>query len=211
MRGRNIQRYRAQWTGLWLIDTHNGYGIVPAIDINKYPTIKQHLDKFCSQLKTRQDQGITPYNLRSCAYYEEFMRDKIVWQIVTKVPMFCLVETNRFVLNSAAFLLKDEYPTCWIAILNSRLIKWIAETFVQKLGDTGYSLSNQYVEQLPIPEIPKTKQQLFVDLIDKILVAKETDPLVDISEWEKEIDYLVYNIYDLTQKEIRLIENFSLI
>lgn len=208
MRGRDIQRYRAQWKGLWLINTHNGYGIVPAIDINKYPAIKHHLDKFYSQLKPRQDQGTTPYNLRSCAYYEEFMRDKIVWQIVTKVPMFCLVETNNFVLNSAAFLLKDEEPTCWIAILNSRLIKWIAETFVQKLGDTGYSLSNQYVEQLPIPEIPKTKQQLFVDLIDKILVVKKANPLVDTSEWEKEIDYLVYNIYDLTQKEIRLIEDF---
>jgi len=191
-----------------LIDTHNGYSTVPTIDINKYPAIKQHLDKFYSQIKIRQDQGITPYNLRSCTYHEEFMRDKIVWQRVTKVPMFCLVETNNFVLDSAAFLLKDEKPTCLLAILNSRLVKWIVETFVHKLGDTGYLLSNQYVEQLPVPEIQKTKQELFVDLIDKILVAKKLDSLVDISEREKEIDYLVYSIYDLTQKEIRLIEDF---
>ena len=68
MRGRDIRRYQAQWAGMWLIDTHNGFSNVPAIDVNDYPAIKAHLDSFYDRLAKRYDRGNTPYNLRNCAY-----------------------------------------------------------------------------------------------------------------------------------------------
>ena len=68
LRGRDIQRYRAQWAGQYLIDTHNGYANVPAVSIDDYPAIRKHLDGFYRQLERRQDKGRTPYNLRNCAY-----------------------------------------------------------------------------------------------------------------------------------------------
>ena len=45
LRGRDIQRYQAKWAGKWLIDTHNGYGNVPAVDAKRYPAVKAHLDE----------------------------------------------------------------------------------------------------------------------------------------------------------------------
>ena len=74
LRGRDIRRWRARWAGKWLIDTHNGYDDVPAINVAKYPAVKQHLDQFLPSLKRRQDQGRTPYNLRNCAYHEDFSK-----------------------------------------------------------------------------------------------------------------------------------------
>ena len=79
LRGKDIQRYRAQWAGRWLIDTHNGYGSVPAVDIGEYPAIKTYLDEFYPQLERRQDKGRTPYNLRNCAYHAVFNKEKLFW------------------------------------------------------------------------------------------------------------------------------------
>ena len=47
LRGRDIKRYGYDWANLWLINTHNGVrGRIPRIDINDYPAVKQHLDKY---------------------------------------------------------------------------------------------------------------------------------------------------------------------
>lgn len=59
LRGRDIKRYRANFADLWLINSHNGYGDVPPIDINDYPAIKAHLDQHWGKLKKRQDNRCT--------------------------------------------------------------------------------------------------------------------------------------------------------
>ncbi|MCQ2976311.1 MAG: restriction endonuclease, partial [Bacteroidales bacterium] len=73
LRGRDIKRYGYDWANLWLINTHNGVkGKFPRININEYPALKQHLDKYWDKIEKRADQGDTPYNLRNCAYLEDF-------------------------------------------------------------------------------------------------------------------------------------------
>ena len=70
LRGRDIKKYICTFADLWLINTHNGIvekGIAP-IDIKNYPAVKEHLDNYYVSLAKRLDKGITPYNLRSCAY-----------------------------------------------------------------------------------------------------------------------------------------------
>ena len=88
LRGRDIRRYRARWAGKWLIATHNGYGDVPGINASGYPAVKVHLDQFYPQLQKRQDKGGTPYNLRSCAYYEEFTKEKLIWMDMSPEARF---------------------------------------------------------------------------------------------------------------------------
>jgi hypothetical protein len=139
------------------------------------------------------------------AYHEEFSKEKIVWQRVTKEPMFCLTESNIFIQDSMAFITTDENTSYLMVILNSRLIKLFVEMFVHKYGNTGYLLSNQYVEQLPIPKISKIDQQPFIKLVDKILQAKKNGK--DTTILEAEIDELVYKLYNLTADEIKIIED----
>ena len=83
LRGRDIKRYGYEWAGLWLINTHNGVkGHYPPIDIKDYPAIKQHLDQYWDKISSRDDKGITPYNLRNCAYLDDFFKPKICWKAV---------------------------------------------------------------------------------------------------------------------------------
>lgn len=84
LRGRDIKRYSYDWANLWLINTHNGIkGKIPRIQIENYPAIKAHLDQYWEKISTRADKGDTPYNLRNCAYMEDFSKPKIVWGNVT--------------------------------------------------------------------------------------------------------------------------------
>ena len=46
-------------------------------------------------------------------------------------------------------------------------------------------------------------------LVHKILAAKKGNPQTDTSEWEREIDLLVYKLYDLTEEEIRVVEGME--
>jgi type II restriction/modification system DNA methylase subunit YeeA len=69
LRGRDIKRYSYEFADLWLINTHNGIRNkgIPPVDINQYPAIKAHLDKYYPKISKRYDKGDTAYNLRNCA------------------------------------------------------------------------------------------------------------------------------------------------
>lgn len=73
LRGRDIKRYGYDFADLWLINSHNGIKSknIPSININDYPAIKAHLDKYYDKLAKRADKGDTPYNLRNCIYTDE--------------------------------------------------------------------------------------------------------------------------------------------
>lgn len=77
LRGRDIKRYGYDFADKWLICTHNGTESEPAINIDDYPDIKEYLDQYISQLSKRQDKGVTPYNLRSCAYMDIYIKHVI--------------------------------------------------------------------------------------------------------------------------------------
>ena len=84
LRGRDIKRYGYEWANIWLINTHNGVkGRIPRIRIEDYPAVKAHLDMYWDKIKDRADQGDTPYNLRNCAYLEDFYKPKAMWKIIS--------------------------------------------------------------------------------------------------------------------------------
>ncbi|MDX9705771.1 MAG: hypothetical protein RBT46_08720, partial [Weeksellaceae bacterium] len=100
LRGRDIKKYKAEFADQWLINTHTGYKDVPRIDVNNYPAIKRHLEDVEEKRKNgefgekaqkapglykRSDQGSTPYNLRNCAYVDEFEKEKIVWKRIGSI------------------------------------------------------------------------------------------------------------------------------
>ncbi|MDI5951277.1 DUF7149 domain-containing protein, partial [Flavobacterium yafengii] len=109
LRGRDIKRYSYEFADLWLINTHNGIkekGIKP-IDIDNYPIIKKHLDKFYPQLEKRTDKGDSPYNLRNCAYMEDFSKQKIIYPNMTKFLPFHL-DNEGFIQNDKSFMITGE-------------------------------------------------------------------------------------------------------
>ncbi|HEG5396609.1 TPA: class I SAM-dependent DNA methyltransferase [Campylobacter coli] len=215
LRGRDIKRYSYEWAGLWVINTHNGYKNqngekIKAINIENYPSLKKHFDKFYPQLEKRTDKGLTPYNLRNCAYIEEFEKEKIGWQRITQEPSFIL-ERECILLDSMAFMVansKNELKYL-LGFLNSSLIFYYFKNIGHLYSDKGFLLSNQYVEKFPIPKINSKNQKIadeLINLVDEILKAKEQDKNTNTQELENKINSLVYKLYNLTEDEIKIIE-----
>ncbi len=205
LRGRDIQRYRAKWANLYLIDTHNGYGGIPAVNIDDYPAIKTHLNRFYPKLKKRQDKGKTPYNLRNCAYHEEFAKEKLFWMDMSNKGRFAYSETEIY-CNDKGFIMTGKSLKYLCAILNSTLITWLMKDNALTTGMGLMQWKKFAVERLPIPKISSTEQRPFINLMDSILKAKAADPKADTTEQEAEIDRLAYALYGLTTQEIAAME-----
>ena len=62
------------------------------------------------------------------------------------------------------------------------------------------------LSEIPIKQASFAQQQPIISLVDKILAAKQVDPETDTSEWERQIDKLVYDLYGLDDTERKLIE-----
>ena len=163
LRGRDIKRYGYDWADLWIINTHNGIkGKLPRVDVNEYPAIKAHLDQYWDKISTRADKGDTPYNLRNCAYMEDFYKPKIVWKIIGNRLGFAL-ENKNMILNNACYILtcSDGGLEYLEAMLNSNAILWYSfATNMNKTGVGDMQVGAQNINILPIPKYPKEKQTL---------------------------------------------------
>ncbi|GAA7589755.1 class I SAM-dependent DNA methyltransferase [Helicobacter pylori] len=220
LRGKDIKRYSYEWADLWVINTHNGYTSnlkfkIPPIDIEKYPATKAHLDSHYDTIATRSDQGDTPYHLRNCAYLEDFEKEKIVYGEIVQEPRFYLdngeCELGYFYAEATSFILTGEHLRYLLGMLHSKLITFAFKTFYAGggLGESGYRYKKAFIERLPIPKITPQNQKLADKITDgakAILEAKEKDPKANTQELEKEIDALVYQLYNLTDEEIKIIE-----
>lgn len=221
LRGKDIKRYSYEWAHLWVINTHNGYtsalkSKIPPIDIEKYPATKAHLDSHWDTIATRCDQGDTPYHLRNCAYLEDFEKEKIVYGEIVQEPRFYLdngeCELGYFYAEATSFILTGEHLHYLLGMLHSKLITFAFKTFYAGggLGESGYRYKKAFIERLPIPKITPQNQELADKITDgakQILALKEKDPKANTQELEKEIDASVYQLYNLTDEEIKIIED----
>ncbi|GAA7305026.1 class I SAM-dependent DNA methyltransferase [Helicobacter pylori] len=221
LRGKDIKRYSYEWAGEWVINTHNGYtsnlkSKIPPVDIEKYPAIKAHLNSHWDTIATRSDQGDTPYHLRNCAYLEDFEKEKIVYGEIVQEPRFYLdngeCELGYFYAEATSFILTGEHLRYLLGMLHSKLITFAFKTFYAGggLGESGYRYKKAFIERLPIPKITPQNQKLAHKITDgakQILETKEKDPKANTQELEKEIDALVYQLYHLTDEEIKIIED----
>ena len=208
LRGRDIKRYSYDFKNLYLINTHNGLKEknIPPVNVNKYKAIKKHLDKFYSDLEKRYDKGDTPYNLRNCAYLEDFEKPKIVWKEMGSLPAFTLDYKNYYA-NDTCRILTGEHLHYLIAIFNSKCWDFIFKKFYSGggLGDEGFRYKSEFMLDTTIPEVDKKTEDKVVSLVERIIEKKRSK--VDSLEEEREIDRVVYGLYGLTGYEIKVVEN----
>jgi len=220
LRGRDIKRYKAEFADLWLIATF------PALKLNidDYPAVKAYLQSFGKRLhqtgedfidengqktKARKKTGNKWFETQDqIAYYHEFEKEKIIWKRIGSVIRFCLDSEIFFPLDSNVILTGNNIKYI-CGYLNSKLsIKQLLENS-PKTGTGDVIISVQALEPHRVPPINSTNDSIvkqIEELVDKILEAKKQNPAVDTVEWEREINELVYRLYDLTEEEIAIVE-----
>ncbi len=230
--GEDIRRYTFHETGLCLIFTRRG------VDIDKYPAIRAHLEKWREDLTPKREKsakhGRKPgryewYEIQDdVAYHDVFNRPKLIFPDICKGPRFCIDRTGIYLANTAYCLGTDDLYL--LGVLNSRLfwfaISNISIPFGIRAGQYRYRLIYQYMEKVPIRVIDfsnradKSGHDQIVKFVEQTLdlhqrfVAVRTPPEKtslerQIAAIDAQIDRLVYDLYGLTDQEIRIVEKPS--
>jgi len=191
----------------------------------KHPGIAKHLTPFMDALRRRKDQGDYWWELRPCDYYEYLVLPKIIFPDICKGPRFYLDGTGTYLANTAYCLGTDDLYL--LGILNSKLfwfaISNISIPFGSRAGQYRYRLIYQYMEKVPIRVIDatnssdKTRRDRMVSLVEQMLALhkqlatartphEKTSLQIQIAATDRQIDRLVYDLYGLTEEEIRIVE-----
>ena len=202
LRGRDIKRYGYNWANLWLINTHNGIrGKLERIHIEDYPAVKAHLDQYWDRISKRADKGDTPYNLRNCAYLEDFSKPKMLWKRVGSILRFCYNDNETLGLDSTCFATGEniEFICC---VLNSPMGHYLLKD-APKTGTGDLLVSVQAIEPIQIPQVGLETNSEFKKLLESLIKT-------DSPSNEKEISRKVLKLYDLSLDEQSYIEtNFT--
>ncbi|WP_317654161.1 class I SAM-dependent DNA methyltransferase [Campylobacter jejuni] len=213
LRGRDIKRYSYEWAGLWVIGTFPSL----KIDIEQYPALKQYLSQFLPRIEQSGEKGCRKKTSNkwfetqdNIAYYEEFEKEKIVWNRISSDLCFSYDNQKNFILDSmfSITFYSNINLKYLIANLNSSISKFWIKNNAATLGDGIYG-AKIYIEKLSIPKINSKNEKLaneLVSLVDEILKAKEQNKNANTQELENKINFLVYKLYNLTEEEIKIIE-----
>ncbi|EJB36489.1 type IIS restriction-modification protein [Helicobacter pylori NQ4161] len=231
LRGKDIKRYSYEWAHLWVIfipwhfpNTDNPKNMEEnEQDFSiHYPIIYAHLlshkDKLLKRNKDETGKRYEWYCLQrwAASYYQDFEKEKIVYGEIVQEPRFYLdngeCELGGFYAEATSFILTGEHLRYLLGMLHSKLITFAFKTFYAGggLGESGYRYKKAFIERLPIPQITTKNQELadkITDCAERILKSKAKDPKANTQRLEKEIDALVYQLYHLTDEEIKIIEN----
>lgn len=217
LRGRDIKRYSYEWAGEWLIATFPSLHL----DIEEYPAVKNYLlNNFDIRRLEQSGKKYPKLNINArkltnnkwfetqdtIAYYPEFEKEKIVWIELVDDGRFAFVEGGIYTKNTT-FLMTHSRPKYLVGCLNSSLINWYFDTICASSGTGTNRWIKIYVEQLPVPIITPKRSLLASNierLIESVITQKKSNS--DITSLEKQIDQLVYQLYDLTPEEIAIVE-----
>ena len=208
LRGRDIKRYGYDFADLYLINTHNGVKEkgIKRIHIEDYPAVKAHLDLYYPQLEKRADQGDTPYNLRNCAYIEDFFKQKIVWKAVGRNLAFSILEEGKFVTAPASFITSENSLYYILGFLCSSFAKYFIYNNSDTTGAGDIMLNIQSLVKIPIPQPSINNQEEIENIISEIIEGRKEN--IDTILLENKLDEFVNNILSLSPEEIDFIRSF---
>jgi hypothetical protein len=172
LRGQDIGRWSPEWAGLWMIVMKSSSdhawpwagaaseSEAEAIFSKTYPSIYRRfkgLESYIEDdkpkgLRHRQDQGRFWWELRPCAYYDDFSKPKFVWQMIQYYPNYAWDESGFFTNNKAYSLPSSSYDL--MAIKSSPLAWWISWRHYPHMKDEA--LSNDANKFLSFPVGEKT-------------------------------------------------------
>ena len=192
----------------WIIYTDSSFKDKKKLE--SYPNIKKHLDRF-KKIITSDNK---PYGLHRARDAYFFKEEKIIAVRKCARPTFTYVDFDSYV-SATFYVIKTERinQKCLVGVLNSLLIEfWLRHK--GKMQGTNYQIDKEPLVNLPLVKADENTQEAIANVIDKILAITKDDDYLEnstkqakVRECEKQIDCLVYKLYDLSPEEIEIVEN----
>lgn len=220
LRGRDVSRYSYEFKKNWVLyipwhfPLHKDESISGASEIaekafkKEYPTIYKHLSQFKDKLSSRNkaETGVRYewYALQRFAntFFDNFSKDKVIWLVLTDKASFAY-EKEGLLVNDSVFLMIGNNLKYLCAVLNSKLSEWYFDKITTSSGVGTNMWKKTYVEQIPIPEIPKDEMKPFEILVDYITFIKKYSERISpytpndhmAANFEELVDACVYELY----------------
>jgi NOL1/NOP2/fmu family ribosome biogenesis protein len=224
--GRDIKRYETPKSDKYLIFTRHG------IKIEDYPEIERYLFQFKSKLMPKPRDwsgdkwsGRKPgtykwYEIQdSIDYYQEFLKPKIIIPAIVQNGSYAYDEDGIFSNDKTTIIPNGDFYL--LGILNSKLADFVLHSIASTKQGGYFEYKPMYVSQLPIHKInPLDKNDILIqekikNLVERILglhkrivfTPQEKESIHrEIEATDKQIDQLVYELYGLTEEEIKIVE-----
>ncbi|MFO7735481.1 MAG: Eco57I restriction-modification methylase domain-containing protein, partial [bacterium] len=195
LRGRDIKKYKAEFADKWLVATFPSLNI----DIEKYPAVKKHLEKYIPKLKqtgekyidedgksqkTRKKTGNKWFETQDqIGYYEEFEKEKIVYPDIMRLPKkaknyknypYFFLDKKSFFAEATNFIMTGDGVHLIVSILSSALGVFAFTKYFSgpQFDSKGFRYKKEYLNKFPIPQISVKQQKPFEKLVDYILFLK---------------------------------------
>ena len=235
LKGQEIKKWsisKFKYVVLFPYKVENGKAKLIDFDIIKrnYPKTAQYLEDAKNILQDRQEGKIKGtkewYGYIYRKNLEKYEQQKILTQVLSSRNSFTLDERGQYYFvgggNAGGYgiILNKEFENDYyvvLALLNSKLLEFYLQHISTPFRGGFYSYGKRFIEKLPI-SIPAEKTEL-TNLSRKQLErhrtlqsfgdkkTSETAKLeLEIKETDKEINDLVYKIYNITNEEIKIIE-----
>ncbi|MBW6479642.1 MAG: Eco57I restriction-modification methylase domain-containing protein [Bacteroidales bacterium] len=195
--GKDVKRYQTPHSNKYLLLMRRG------IEINNYPSILAHLSRFESKLKAKAGSGIWYELQASPGDSSKFEENKIIYPDISKDSNFTLDEGKHYSLNTIYNIGSSSLGL--LGYLNSKLFLFYFRSISNSIRGGYLRFFTDYMINCPIPKSFDVLENKTL----QILTLKKSNPSADTSALENEIDQLVYELYGLTEEEIRIVEAIS--
>jgi len=167
-----------------------------------YPLLKTHLDKYKNVITSDNK----PYGLHRARQQDFFEMPKIVSLRKCKVPTFMYIDKPSYVMAEYYIIKTGRVDMKYLlGLLNSKLVAfWLLK--MGKIQGNIYQVDKEPLMTIPIKIPNNSIVSTITQLVEKIIAAKDSDSIADTSILEAEIDRLVYELYGLTEDEIKIVE-----
>lgn len=196
LRGRDIKRWRVEWAGMYLIKAEIG------VDFSRYPAVFEHLKQYQQALERRWDKGNHWWELRTCDYYAEFDKPKIVYPDIYEHQSFAYDLSGALVTNTSYFIPTEER---WlVALLNSSLIEFYYRNISAQVRGGYLRAFSSYISQIPIRWPSDSDRRDLNEYVELIMTVASDQ--ASVKECEQATNHLVYHLYGLSDYEIAIVE-----
>ena len=222
LKGSEIKRYsqpQNKFVALfpYFLNDFQRTALIPEITLKtKYPKTYHYLSTFRRELSTRGSERMeyeSWYAMWCPRTLEKFTANKIITQVLASSANYTVDYTGKTLFvgggNAGGYgiIPKDENNLLYLlGLLNSNLMDFYLHKHSSKFRGGFFSYARRFIQNCPIPKATKAQQTKIAEIADEIIEAKKQNPKAETSKLEGKVDELVYQLYGLTDEEIRIVE-----
>ena len=178
----DIKRWQVKPQDKWLIFARHG------IDIDAYPAIKKHLERYSDALKRRSGKQEW-YELQTAPKDTvRFEQPKCLYPDLASATAFAFDDEGYYVGSPASLLSTNEL---WLlGVLNTKAVSWFYARTAPQIRGPFLKFTSRYVSQIPIPDMEQEQRALIHKIVEYILYLKK-QPTTDGKDLANSSDYVM--------------------